>query len=53
MRKPDLARMIEEVINLDVINPTHWAHTFEASGVTVEMVKEAVAAERKLRADEA
>lgn len=49
--KPDLERMMREVARLDVVNPLAWARTFEASGITPEMVIAAVKAE-KLRRDQ-
>ena len=51
MHKPDLDKMMRGIQRLDVVNPIAWARTFEASGITVDMVREALKAEM-LRRDQ-
>lgn len=39
--KPDIVWQMKQIINLDVVKPHLWAKTFEASGITEEMVAKA------------
>lgn len=48
---PDLTRIMRDIVFLDHVQADRWAHTYELYGITADMVREAVEAERQHRAD--